>query len=152
MPPGRSSAGTSAGGCGSRSRIDVDHLVVLKGLAERVQLELLLGLQLHTDAGIRTLLTALRPIVAVLRRSEAARLADLDESLIKQTRHDAAVLARYLVTAVRRATTSPEAERRNEVWDLQVFGLRGLLKFSSIRQAWLRESAKLWADAALQQH
>ena len=152
MPHGRSSAGTSAGGCGSRSRIDVDHLVVLKGLAERVQLELLLGLQLHTDAGIRTLLTALRPIVAVLRRSEAARLADLDESLIKQTRHDAAVLARYLVTAVRWATTSPEAERRNEVWDLQVFGLRGLLKFSSIRQAWLRESAKLWAEEELPRH
>src|SRR4029450_13984800 len=99
-----------------------------------------------------TLLTALRPIVAVLRRSEAARLADLDESLIQQTRHDAAGLARYLVPAVRRATTSPEAERRNEVWDLQVFGLRGLLKFSSIRQAWLRESAKLWAEEELPRH
>jgi hypothetical protein len=132
--------------------INVDHLVVFKGLAERVQLELLLGLQLRTDAGIRTLLTALRPIVAVLRRTEAAQLADLDESLIKQTRHDAAVLARYLMTAVRRATTSPEEERRNDVWDLQVFGLRGRLRFTSIRQTWLRESAKLWAEEELPRH
>ena len=55
--------------------VNADHFVIFKGLAEQVQLELLLGLQLRTDAGVRTLVTALRPVVAVLRRTEAVSLA-----------------------------------------------------------------------------
>ena len=51
--------------------VNADHFVIFKGLAEQVQLELLLGLQLRTDADVRTLVTALRPVVAVLRRTEA---------------------------------------------------------------------------------
>ncbi len=132
--------------------VNADHFVIFKGLAEQVQLELLLGLQLRTDAGIRTLVTALRPVVAVLRQAKAARLADLDESLIKQTRHDASVLARHLVTAVQRATTSPEEEQRNDVWDLSVLGLGGWLRFTPVSQAWLRETAKLWAAEEIPRH
>ena len=132
--------------------INVDHLVIFKGLAELVQLELLLGLQQRTDAGIRTLVTALRPIVAVLRRTEAAALDDLDETLIKQTRHDAVVLARALRAAVRRATASPGQERRNDVWDLAVFGLRRRIRFTPISQVWLRETAKLWVEEELPRH
>jgi hypothetical protein len=103
--------------------VNADHFVVFKGLAEQVQLELLPGLQLRTDAGVRTLVTALRPVVAVLRRTEAVSLAGLDDSLIKQTRHDASVLGRHLVLAVQRATTTPDEERRKDVWDLAVLGL-----------------------------
>ncbi len=132
--------------------VNADHFVIFKGLAEQVQLELLLGLQLRTSAGIRTLVTALRPVVAVLRRTEAARLADLNESLIKQTRHDASVLARHLVAAVQRATTSPDEEQRSDVWDLGVLGLRGWLRFTPISQAWLRGTAKLWAAEELPCH
>jgi integrase len=131
--------------------VNADHFVIFKGLAEQVQLELLLGLQLRTDAGVRTLVTALRPVVAVLRRAEAASLADLDDSLIKQTRHDASVLGRYLVTAVRRATTTPDEERRKDVWDLAVLGLSRRLDFTPISQAWLRETAKRWAEEELPQ-
>jgi hypothetical protein len=40
--------------------VNADHFVIFKGLAEQVQMELLLGLQLRTDAGVRTLVTALR--------------------------------------------------------------------------------------------
>jgi hypothetical protein len=131
--------------------VNADHFVIFKGLAERVQLEVLLGLQLRTDAGVRTLVTALRPVVAVLRRTEAASLADLDESLIKQSRHDASVLGRHLVTAVRRATTTPDEERRKDVWDLAVLGLSRRLDFTPISQAWLRETAKRWAEEELPQ-
>jgi len=131
--------------------INVDHLVIFKGLAEQVQLELLLGLQLRTDAGVRTLVTALRPVVAVLRRTEAASLADLDDSRIKQTRHDASVLGRHLVLAVQRATTTPDEERRKDVWDLAVLGLSRRLDFTPISQAWLRETAKRWAEEELPQ-
>jgi integrase len=132
--------------------VNADHFVVFKGLAEQAQLELLLGLQLRTDAGVRTLVTALRPVVAVLRRTEAASVADLDESLIKQTRLDASVLGRHLMTAVQRATTTPDEERRKDVWDLAVLGLSRRLDFTPISQAWLREAAKRWAEEELPQH
>jgi integrase len=131
--------------------VNADHFVVFKGLAEQARLELLLGLQLRTDAGVRTLVTALRPVVAVLRRTEAASLADLDESLIKQTRLDASVLGRHLVIAVQRATTTPDEERRKDVWDLAVLGLSRRLDFTPISQAWLRETAKRWAEEELPQ-
>jgi integrase len=132
--------------------VNADHFVVFKELAEQVQLELLLGLQLRTDAGVRTLVTALRPAVAVLRRTEAASVADLDDSLIKQTRLDASVLGRHLVLAVQRATTTPDEERRKDVWDLAVLGLSRRLDFTPISQAWLREAAKRWAEEELPQH
>jgi integrase len=132
--------------------VNADHFVIFKGLAEQVQLELLLGLQLRTGAGIRTLVTALRPVVSVLRRAGAARLTDLDESLIKQTRHDASVLGRHLVTAVQRATTSPDEEQRKDVWDLGVLGLGGWLRFTPVSQVWLRETAKAWAAEEIPRH
>ncbi len=132
--------------------VNADHFVIFKGLAEQMQLELLLGLQARTDAGVRTRVTALRPVVAVVRRTEATSLADLDESLIKQTRLDASVLGRYLVTAVQRATTTPDEERRKDVWDLAVLGLSRQLDFTPISQAWLRETAKRWAEEELPQH
>jgi hypothetical protein len=66
--------------------INVDHLVIFKGASEQAQIELLVGLQQRTAAGVRTLLTALRPIVTALRQSEARSLDDLDESAIKHTR------------------------------------------------------------------
>jgi hypothetical protein len=91
--------------------INADHLVIFKGLTEQAQLELLVGLQQRTAAGVRTLLAALRPVVTALRQSEANSLEDLDEALIKQTRHDAALLARTLTTTVRRCLASPETER-----------------------------------------
>jgi integrase len=132
--------------------VNADHFVIFKGLAEQAQLELLLGLQMRTDAGVRSLVTALRPVVAALRAAEASSLADLDESVLKRTRQDAIVLGQYLRTAVQRATTSPEEEQRNDVWDLTVLGLRGWLRFTPVSQAWLRETAKLWAAEELPQH
>jgi hypothetical protein len=132
--------------------INVDHVVILKGLSERVQLEVLLGLQERTDAGIRTLVAALRPVVEVLRRTEAASIADLDDTLIKRTRHDAALLARSLRTLVRRRLTSPAEERVNDVWDLAVFGLTGRIDFTGISQPWLRECAKRWVEDDLPRH
>ena len=132
--------------------VNADHFVVFKGLAGQVQLELLLGLQLRNDAGIRTLVTALRPVVAILRRTEAATIADLDESLIKQTRHDASVLARHLIGAVQRAITTPAEEQRKDIWDLRVLGLGGWLRFTAITQGWLGEAAKAWAAEEIPRH
>ena len=132
--------------------VNVDHFVIFKGLPEQVQLELLLGLQLRAGAGVRTLVAALRPVVAVLRRTQAATIDDLDESLIKQTRHDASLLARHLAGAVQRATTTPGEEQRKDTWDLRVLGLGGWLRFTAITQDWLREAAKAWAAEEIPRH
>jgi integrase len=53
---------------------------------------------------------------------------------------------------VQRATTTPEEERRKDVWDLAVLGLSRRLDFTPISQAWLRETAKRWAGEELPQH
>jgi len=132
--------------------VNVDHIVIFKGLAEQVQLELLVALQHRTDAGKRTLVTALRAVVTALRQTEAGSLSELDESVLKQTRHDAATLFRSLRTTVRRCLASPETERLSDVWDLAVFGLGGNLKFTGISQPWLRETAKQWAEDDLPRH
>jgi integrase len=132
--------------------INADPFVIFKGLPEHVQLELLLGLQLRSDAGVRTLVTALRPMVAVLRKTQAATIDDLDESLIKQTRHDTTVLARHLVGAVQRAVITPAEEQRKDTWDLRVLGLGGWLRFSAVTQGWLREAAKAWAAEEIPRH
>ena len=71
---------------------------------------------------------------------------------IKQTRHDASVLARHLVTAVQRAITSPEEEQRNDVWDLGVLGLGGSFSFTAISQEWLRQSANWRAAEDIPRH
>lgn len=55
-------------------------------------------------------------------------------------------------TPVQRATTSPDEERRKDVWDLAVFGLSRRLGFTAISQAWLRETAKRWAAEEPPQH
>ena len=55
-------------------------------------------------------------------------------------------------TAVQRATTTPDEERRKDVWDLAVLGLSRQLDFTPISQAWLRETAKRWAEEELPQH
>src|SRR5262249_2868554 len=90
-----------------------------------------------------------RTVVAVLRRVQAATIDDLDETLIKQTRHDVGLLARKMAGAVQRATVTPAEEQRKDTWDLRVLGLRGQVMFAGITQDWLREAAKAWAAEAL---
>jgi integrase len=51
-----------------------------------------------------------------------------------------------------RATTSPDEEQRNDVWDLGVLGLGGSLGFTALSQQWLRETAKLWAAEEIPRH
>jgi hypothetical protein len=46
------------------------------------------------------------------------------------------------VIAVQRATTTPDEERRKDVWDLAVLGLSRQLDFTPISQAWLQEATK----------
>lgn len=132
--------------------INVDHFVIFKGLPERVQLELLVGLQARTDAGYKTELSAIRALVRSLRAQQVAALGELEETSIKHGRRDAQALLRTLVKLVRRAVADPNLERVEDVWDLAVFGLRGSIKFTGISQPWLRETSKRWVEHDLPLH
>jgi integrase len=133
--------------------INADHFVIFKGLAEAVQLELLVALQTRTDTGTRTLVTGLRAIVAALRRTEATSIYDLPDEHVGRLRSDAAVLLRSLRTLLDRKLSTPETERAKDVWDLGVFGFAHWnLSFAGISQPWLKETAKRWAEDNLPQH
>jgi integrase len=133
--------------------INADHFVIFKGLAEAVQLELLVALQTRTDSGTRTLVTGLRAIVAALRHTEATSIYDLPETEVGRLRSDAAVLLRSLRTLLDRKLSTPETERAKDVWDLGVFGFAHWnLSFTGISQPWLKETAKRWTEDNLPQH
>ncbi|MET8876492.1 site-specific integrase [Nocardia sp. NPDC004604] len=132
--------------------INADHFVIFKGLADVVQLEVLVALQARTDAGTRTLITGVRAIVAALRRTEATSIYDLAAAEVAGLRHDAGVLLRSLRDLLGLRMSTPETERDNDVWDLRVFGFGGNLVFTDISQPWLLETAKRWAEDDLPQH
>ncbi len=132
--------------------VNLDHFVILKGLPEQVRLEVLLALQLRADAGVKAPITALRAVVAALRQGQAATIDDLDETLIKRTRHDAGLMARQMAGAVQRALVTPAEEQRKDTWDLRVLGLGGWIRFAGISQDWLRETAKAWAAEDIPRH
>ena len=56
------------------------------------------------------------------------------------------VLTMEVQTAVRRAFSSPELERRRDIWDMAVLGHCGKLDFTEITQPWLRQAAMDWAS------
>ncbi|MEU4420992.1 site-specific integrase [Actinoplanes sp. NPDC024001] len=116
--------------------------VSLRGLPARVVAELLYGLQQRTQAGAKTRYWIFRPLCDRLREAEVARLDDFDsrnlpagpQRLFAVLRRESALLH-----------SNPDLERRKDVWDLNVFGLSGTLKFAVISQRWLREAVKRWA-------
>lgn len=133
--------------------VNADHFVIFKGVAEVVQLELLVALQARTDTGTRTLVTSLRAIVSALRRTEAMSIYDLPASDVTRLRSDAAVLLRSLRTLLDRKLSTPETERTKDVWDLGTFGFAHWnLSFTGISQPWLKETAKRWTEDNLPQH
>lgn len=132
--------------------VGVDYIVILRGLPERVQLEILVSMQVRTDQQVRTFVAVLRAVVTLARRHQVSSLEDLLQVKIERSRHDVSSMLRGMVTAVRRTLTSPEHEQRQDVWDLVVLGLAGTLDFTVVSQPWLREAAKHWAAEDLPLH
>jgi integrase len=131
----------------------VSHTVALAGLPDRLQVELLLAVQLRCDAGLKTLPAKLRQIVAVAKTRRAGSIADLLAKAGRASRFDdVQSTLRAIDRELRRALSTPERECRNDVWDLRVWGLRGTLDFTALTQRWLREAAKTWAMEDLPLH
>lgn len=133
--------------------VQMNHAVTLTGLPDRLQVELLLAVQLRCDIGVKTLPTKLRRIVAVAKTRRAASIAELLVKASRVSRFDEVQSTlRAMDREVRRALSTPEHECRNDVWDLRVWGLRGTLDFTALTQGWLREAAKIWAMEDLPLH
>ena len=133
--------------------INADYFVIFEGLAEVVQLELLVALQARTDTGTESFITSLRAIASALRRNEATTIYDLNNADVTCLRSDAAVMLRSIRTLLDRQLSTPETERDSDVWDLGVFGFaHWKLSFSDVRQPWLVETAKRWTEDDLPHH
>ncbi|MGH9181758.1 MAG: hypothetical protein ACRDY5_08595, partial [Acidimicrobiales bacterium] len=126
------------------------RVLSLRGLPELVRLELLwvigclLREQVHARPG------DMRPYVDLLGERGVASLVELDPVTVDPTgRAGHGRFARFAFDRARLGYATPEEERGRDRWDLRVFGRAGHLDFSPIRQRWLREAAKSWAEAAL---
>ena len=129
--------------------------VVLAGLAPLVQTELLYGLQERCRQDCKTKPELLRTLGELLRHAQVGSVLEFaTSSRIPWTQHtpvrqlrrqDCYVLAAAIQTAVRRAFSSPELERRKPTWDMSVFGHPGTLSFAKITQPWLRQAVMDWA-------
>ncbi|MEV0131434.1 site-specific integrase [Dactylosporangium sp. NPDC050688] len=116
--------------------------VSLRGLAPRVVAELLYGVQQRLRSGART------PEWLIRRFSDEARAvgaARVDGVPLGPLCAPVRQFAGTLVRALDRIGSSPEVERGKDVWDLTVFGAQGWLRFTGLRQPWLRSAAQLWA-------
>jgi integrase len=132
--------------------VALGHVIVLKGLSERVQVELLVGIQRRTDAGLRTVPTTIRYLVKLAHARQACSVFDLAGVRSSDIRHDAGVVLRSILAELRCATSDPERERAKDVWQLVVFGLTGTLDFTGISQPWLRSATKQWVAEDLPLH
>jgi integrase len=118
--------------------------ISLGGLAPRVVLEVLVGLQQRCRVdGVRTKEMDLRAVVDDLRRQQVQSLADYVLPVAASLAFKGVV--NCLTGHARRGLASAETEVHADEWDLAVFGHSGTVSFTKISQPWLRESAKRWA-------
>ena len=130
-------------------------ILLFAGLTERAQNEILFGLQ-QAQQHERSIHAAdVRSIIEWMRdeRIESCLASKAAEPHLVRSARD------FLIWTQRRLRwrlTSPEEERRKDVWDLMVFdqtdaatARRRILDFTGIHQEWLRDVAKAWAYAKM---
>ncbi|MEX5709136.1 tyrosine-type recombinase/integrase [Parafrankia sp. FMc6] len=132
--------------------IGVDAIVILKGLPERVQVELLVAIQRRTDADTKTAVTVIRHVTRLLREHRMASVLDLAELDRATLRPEINTTVKWITAAVRVVLSDPVREQAKDVWDLRVMGLRGGMNFTALSQPWLREAAKAWVLEDIPRH
>ncbi len=131
------------------SRVGRTLVFNLRGLRERIRLEVLYGLQVAVDEGRRTPPAAVAQLVDFVRRSDADSLLDLAGRDCTGAGRHGGLFLRFAIARLRGALSDPETEATRDDWDLRVFGHGGRLSFAGIAQRWLRDAAKRWALAVL---
>jgi len=136
--------------------------VVLAGLDAELIAEVLYGIQAALAEGRQVMLPTLRSVVAHLRRSGAASLAEATASAPKRT--PVRWFCSFAADRAALALGDVSSEYEKDCWDLRLFGAVGKLSFTGggtsprypgrpaarpITQPWLRQAAKAWAAGAL---
>jgi len=117
---------------------------VMPLVGELVELQLLAGLAaLINPLALVIPLDSLSRAWAHVARSRVSSVSELDVDKLPGTYGERRTLE-VTIRAARRLVTTPEQERRRDVWDLAVFGVtdKQQLDFRHLQQDWLRESAK----------
>lgn len=124
-----------------------DRVAVLRGLGQRVQLELLYGLQCRVRAEQQT---GPRSVSGAVNRIRAQGVASVFALPIDLGASDAARLLAFTRDQVGLALADPSIEATKDIWDLRVFGRGGRrLQFGPLSQEWLKQAAKLWSQERL---
>lgn len=133
---------------------------MLRGLPERVVLELLLGVQASLAEGRRVMPGDLRAVVDHLRGLDVDTVADVDTAVLPPAvRH----FLHFTADRFRLTCSEVPSEYAKDVWDLRLWGWRGRMSFvgggalhrngrtpaPAINQPWLKEAAKSWAADTL---
>lgn len=134
--------------CARQKTLDYDgRTVVLRGLPERAQLEMLYGLWRRAQAERRTAPRVGQMVVNLLWAQGAAGVVDLAVDHIHDERR---LFVLFTRDQLRLAMATPDTEVATDDWDLRVFGRGGKgLHFGQIRQPWLKQAAKCWARERL---
>ncbi|MEV7786473.1 site-specific integrase [Streptomyces sp. NPDC088106] len=129
------------------SAVAASRQISLRGLPDRLVVELLFGLQVRAMNGVKTYDHHLRAICDRLRAVGAATITSLTDDALAEAGLSpyARTVLRGTQTALRRLVSTPETERLKDIWDLVVFGHSGTLNFTKICQKPLREALKIWA-------
>ena len=116
------------------SPVPVTGQVSLRGMPTQMTVMILYGLQQRVRSGVITRPEVLRLLVEDLRRLGAGSLEDAElppgTTTIKQKRTVLNGLARH----ARLALTDPDTEKDRDVWELEIFGQKGRLTFTTITQ------------------
>lgn len=118
-------------------------------LTPRVRVELLLGIQEHAERETRLSCHTVQEVAGRLLRGGFGSITELADK--PGTSRDR-VFIRHTQRRVALALSDPEAELTADVWRLAVLGLsdpRAHLRFTAIKQPWLRAAAKEWAAESI---
>ena len=126
--------------CATAAGLAASGVINLRGLPQLVRLQILIALQRRVQAGIKNHVHWLDRLADFLR---AGRHADLMS--VHRTRNESMDrVLRALQHEVHMALTDPVTEQQKDLWNMQVFGIRGNLDFTVITQQWLRQLTKVW--------
>lgn len=117
----------------------------LRGLGERVRLEVLYSLQVAIDESRNIRGSGVARAVDFVRERRPESVLDLAGDDFIVAKNLAAVFLRFTIGRQQTALADPDLETVKDVWNLRVFGFPGALDFSPLTQRWLRETAKQWA-------
>ena len=140
--PGRP-GGSSFGEWSARQRCldGGPRVVVLRGLAERVQLEVLYALQRAAETGRRTRPGVVQGAVNIVRAQGVSSISGLSMEGVK--RGAPRLFLTFAADQVTLALSTRAGEAARDDWDQRVFGhIPGLLRFSPISQGCVKETAK----------